>query len=273
MGYRLTATVLACNFLMACFSCADTATESALEEYRGMESNVCAKISSCFDSAGITNVYPVYAAGYIHSREAIPLIVSLIDVKAVDEPAKYYHPSFKWGDDGTGVETNKPFVVGRPSSLFPKPPTPAVAALTQMPVSFESLTNLIVSANTDSQRKYLAWVAAAKYPNRYFPWVGKRKDNDPDRWSSLYEYSTARLIGRKPFAVHIYKPSMILSVGLDIWKFDQTADRLRAMASEAMTAGDDEMVAAVSSCLQEMGLTVSKPTLSEILESVELVQD
>jgi len=66
---------------------------------------------------------------------------------------------------------------------------------------------------------------------------------------------------------------MILSVGLDIWKFDQTADRLRAMASEAMTAGDDEMVAAVSSCLQEMGLTVSKPTLSEILESVELVQD
>ena len=273
MKNRLTATIFACNFLAACFSFADTATESALEEYRGAESNICAKISACFNSTGITNVYPVYAAGYIHSREAIPLIVSLIDVKAVAEPAKYYHPSFKWEDDGTGVETNKPFVVGRPSSLFPRPPTPAVAALTQMPISFETLTNLIVSANTDLKRQHFAWVAAAKYPNQYFLWIGALKDNAPDQWTNLYEYSTARLIGRKPFAVHIYKPSMILSVGLDVWKYDKTADRLRSMASEAMLAGDDGMVAAVSSCLQEMGLTILKPTLSEVLESVELVHE
>ena len=252
---------------------AEAFVQTALDEYRALESNVCARIATCFDSSGITNVYPVYAAGYIHSREAVPLLARLIDVKSVDEPAKYYHPSFKWEKEETESGADKPFVVRRPSPLFPKPPTPAVAALTQTPIPFEALTDFIASADSDRRRKYFAWVAAAKYPERYFPWIAGLEDNAPDWWSDLREYTDSRLIGRKPFAVYIYKPSLILTIGADLWKFDQNADRLRAMVSAAAAKGDNETVVAISSCLCEMGLPVSKPTLSEIVESVELVNE
>ena len=252
---------------------AEAFVRTALDEYRALESNVCARIATCFDSSGITNVYPVYAAGYIHSREAVPLLARLIDVKSVDEPAKYYHPSFEWEKEETEPRADKPFVVGRPSPLFPKPPTPAVAALTQTPIPFETLTNFISSADSDRRRQYFAWVAAAKYPERYFPWIAGLEDNAPDWWSDLREYTDSHLIGRKPFAVYIYKPSLILTIGADLWKFDQNADRLRAMVSAAAAKGDNETVAAISSCLREMGLPVSKPTLSEIVESVELVNE
>ena len=159
-------------------------------------------------------------------------------------------------------------------SIYPKPPTPAVGALTQMPVSFDSLKRAMSSDGTDDRaRELFAWVAAAKFGSSFFDWLDDEFKANPDKWRSLKEFADKRLIGRKPFAMDLYGPILKRALGKDIWQYDQMVETLRKRGEEAKERDDADSLRRIVLCLEIMGKPLKKPLLRQYLESIEVVND
>lgn len=110
----------------------------------------------------VTNVYPVYMAGYLHSTSAIPILLERLEWEGANEPVRYYHRP------PTILPSGLPAIRIGMVSCYPRPPTPSVGALTQIPVSWETLQSELMMANPTSRRaQLLAWVASVRHPSGF----------------------------------------------------------------------------------------------------------
>ena len=261
----------ATNVVAAEFSEADAL--KALETYARIERTLCDLIRESSSPAVVSNVFAVYGAGYIHSSNAIPLLFDIIAAAGMNEPRRLYSDTTPWDDPEEPPEGEVVFVSFN-QSIYPKPPTPAVGALTQMPVPFDSLKRAMSSGGTDDRsRELFAWVAAAKYGPEFFGWLDGEFEANPGKWRSLKSFADKRLTGRKPFAMVIYGSHLKKVVGKDIWQFDWMVSSLRDRAKTAKKDGDETSYRRIESCLAAMGEPVEKATFQQFMDSVERVTD
>jgi len=241
----------------------------ALETYARIERTLYDLIRESSSPAVVSNVFAVYGAGYIHSSNAIPLLFDIIAAAGMNEPRRLYSDTTPWDDPEEPPEGEVVFVSFN-QSIYPKPPTPAVGALTQMPVSFDSLKRAMSSDGTDDRaRELFAWVAAAKYGPDFFVWLDGEFEANPGKWQSLKSFADKRLTGRKPFAMVIYGSHLKKVVGKDIWQFDWMVSSLRDRAMTAKKDGDETSYRRIESCLAAMGEPVEKATFQQFMDSVE----
>lgn len=257
----------ATNAAAAEFSEADAM--KALETYARIERTLCDLIRESSSPTTVSNVFAVYGAGYIHSSNAIPLLFDIIAAAGMNEPRRLYSDATPW-DDPEEPPEGEVFFVSFNQSIYPKPPTPAVGALTQMPVPFDSLKRAMSSDGTDDRsRELFAWVAAAKYGPEFFGWLDGEFEANPGKWRSLKSFADKRLTGRKPFAMVIYGSHLKKVVGKDIWQFDRMVSSLRDRAKTAKKDGDETSYRRIESCLAAMGEPVEKATFQQFMDSVE----
>ena len=241
----------------------------ALETYARIERTLYDLIRESSSPAVVSNVFAVYGAGYIHSSNAIPLLFDIIAAAGMNEPRRLYSDTTPW-DDPEEPPEGEVVSVSFNQSIYPKPPTPAVGALTQMPVSFDSLKRAMSSDGTDDRaRELFAWVAAAKYGPEFFVWLDGKFEANPGKWQSLKSFADKRLTGRKPFAMVIYGSHLKKVVGKDIWQFDWMVSSLRDRAKTAKKDGDETSYRRIESCLAAMGEPVEKATFHQFMDSVE----
>ena len=244
-----------------------------LSAYARIERTICERISESASPAIVSNVFAVYGAGYIHSSNAIPILFERIAAKGMDEPGRLYSDTTPW-DEPEEPTNGEVRLVSFNRSIYPKPPTPAVGALTQMPVTLDALERAISSDDAEGRaRELFAWVAAAKFGSSFFDWLDDEFKANPDKWRSHKEFADKRLIGRKPFAMDLYGPILKRALGKDIWQYDQMVETLRKRGEEAKERDDADSLRRIVHCLETMGKPLKKPLLRQYLESIEVVND
>ena len=216
----------------------------------------------------VTNVYPVYMAGYLHSTSAIPILLERLEWEGANEPIQYYHrPS-------TTLPSGLPAIRIGMVSLYPRPPTPSVGALTQIPVPWETLQSELMMANPTSRRaQLLAWVASVRHPSDLQSWLNSAYQANPGQWGELAVYASTNLVGRKPFSMDFY----MNCPGFCFWearfRYDRNVSELRRRVAEEESASGTGALPALFSALHVMGQPDHAPTPTEVLESVELVSE
>lgn len=253
------------------FSAAEAA--KCLSTYSRIERRLCELIIGSSSPSVVSNVFAVYGVGYIHSSNAIPILIDIVSAEGLNEPGRLYSDKTPW-DEPAVPERGEVHSVSFNLSIYPKPPTPAVGALTQMPVSLEAL-ELAISADTTDNRsqEMLAWVAAAKYGTLFFDWLHNEYKDTPEKWQTLKDFADKRLVGRKLFSMEIYSQQLKKQFGSDIWEYDEMVRSLRKQAKDAKENSDEISYERIVSCLGAMGEPVEKPSLQQFLESVEIVHD
>lgn len=226
-----------------------------LERYNQMESNVCARLQVSTNGTEYLQEGSVYLAGYIHSKAAAPVLIDNITVLS-DGSYKLLYADLQ----GYNVVDSNGTVLARTvatTSHYPEPPSPALAALTHIPCSFESLLTLIQEEIDQTNRvTLLSWVAAVHNETQFFDWLETQTINAPEQWAWINEYATTNLVGRKPFSVRIYRNSFEEEDCLDAGLYDGFVKNLRDIACRAETAGDSNLCSFAISALNELGMDI-----------------
>lgn len=213
----------------------------------------------------VTNVFPVYMAGYLHSPLAIPVLLERIDWPGMNEPeSRYYKPIPEGGIQSVSD------VRLTPSPFWSKPPTPSVGALTQMPVDWPTLQAALGEAIPDSERcRLLAWVASVRHPEDFSAWLAGNMATNSTVWANLAAYSATNLVGRKPYYMGGYAGCWGFSFHSMISQYKMCVEELRQRACTAEISGRTNEYNCVVSVLNSMSEPVRKPTFNEEWESTE----
>ena len=217
----------------------------------------------------VTNVFPVYMAGFLHSTSAIPILLERIDWPGSNEPEQHYYrpPSAEVGQSLSAVRVG---LISRQS----KPPTPSVGALTQIPVDWPTLRSKLEVSDAESDRtRLLAWVAAVKHESEFFNWLELSRQSDSNRWDSLAIYAQTNLVGRKPYYMGDYGGSTGFCCHGVESLFNLCVAEWRRRADLALDAGDESSYSNAVEALARMGEPVQKPTAHEIWERTEHVHE
>lgn len=214
----------------------------------------------------VSNVFPVYMAGYIHSKAAIPVLLDRIEWNGANEPRdRYYRAPSSSG----GVGSVRLF----PVPLFPQPPTPSVGALTQMPVAWDVLQQELESPHASRRRmELLAWVAMVHHPSNYTTWLNQSMSADSNRWEHLAAYTSTNLVGRKPFYMGVYTGCQEFAPETRIL-YDRCIAELWRRRTAAVADGDFALKAAAEEILASMGQPEQEPSPEEWGDSIELVTE
>ena len=217
----------------------------------------------------VSNVFPVFVAGHIHSPLAVSALLERIEWPGQNDPIRhYYQPPEPMTDSGIQ------HVRLSPISRFPRPPTPAVAALTQSPVTWQTLQSELENVSASTRKvELLAWVAAATCPSNFFPWLSSSLLADTNRWSGLASYASTNLVGRRPFDVSSYNGYSEYSLNEPKQLYDNCVRELRRRASEALLQNDMVSVHSISNVLHTMGQPVIAPTWEEEINAIEQVPE
>ncbi len=236
--------------------------------YNDLVCDNLARVQASGADGVVTNVYPVYMAGYLHSTSAIPILLERLEWEGANEPVQYYHrPS-------TTLPSGLPAIRIGMVSLFPRPPTPSVGALTQIPVPWETLQSELMVANPTSQRaKLLAWVASVRHPSNFTSWLDSAYQASPSQWEELKVYASTNLVGRKPFSMDFYRNCPGFCFWEACFRYDRNVSELRRRVAEEESASGTGALPALFSVLQAMGQPDHAPTPTELLEAVELVSE
>lgn len=216
----------------------------------------------------VTNVFPVYMAGYLHSPLAIPVLMERIDWAGMNEPERLYYQPIPEG----GIQSISDVRL-TPSPLWPKPPTPSVGALTQMPVDWPTLQTALDAANPDSERcRLLAWVASVRHPEDFAAWLTGNVATNSTVWANLATYSMTNLVGRKPYYMGGYSGCWGFSFHQMVFQYKMCVEELRRRVAVAEVSGNSNEYSSVVSVLTSMGEPVRKPTFNEEWEATEHIQ-
>ena len=237
------------------------------EIYASVQQENLSQIIASSAEGTVSNVFPVFVAGHIHSPLAVPALLERIEWVGENDPVKHY---YQQSDpvDNSGIQ----HVRISPMTRFPQPPTPAVAALTQSPVTWQALQSELENTSASSRRvELLAWVAATTHPSNFFPWLSSSLSADTNRWASLASYAATNLVGRKPFDVSSFDGYAEYNLNRPKRLYDDCVHELRRRASEAFLKNDMASVHSISNILYTMGQPVIAPTFEEEADSIEQV--
>ena len=242
--------------------------EGIITMYNDLVRDNLAHVQASGTDGVVTNVYPVYMAGYLHSTSAIPILLERLEWEGANEPIQYYYrPS-------TTLPSGSPTMRIGMVSRYPRPPTPSVGALTQIPVPWETLQSELMMANPTSQRaKLLAWVASVRHPSDFQSWLDSAHQASPTQWGELAVYASTNLVGRKPFSMNFYRNCPGFCFGELRSRYDRSVSELRRRVAEEESASGTGALPALFSALHTMGQPDHAPTSMEVLEAVELVSE
>lgn len=237
------------------------------EIYTTVQQDNLAQIINSSSNGTVSNVFPVFIAGHIHSSLAVSALLERIEWPGENDPVRhYYQPEEPVGN--SGIQYVRLFPVTR----FPRPPTPAVAALTQSPVTWQTLQSELENPAASNRRvELLAWVAATTHPSNFFPWLSSSLSADTNRWSGLASYATTNLVGRKPFDVSCFNGYTEYNLNEPKRLYDNCVRELRRRASEALLHNDMASVHSISNILHTMGQPIIEPTPEEEAIAIEQV--
>ena len=163
-------------------------TSLLLAEYQSLCSSLPLRIRNVCTETNVTDVTPVYLAAWLHAEATIPTLLDIIDLPGANEPNQPYWDKvekMRALPPVNGVRPVMTTIGWRP----PPPPSPAAGALSLMPVSFSTLTNLIVQAKAGSRRaECLAWIAAVKYPDDFEAVLENRSIEQDSVWSAVVQF-------------------------------------------------------------------------------------
>lgn len=221
---------------------------SVLDNYRILDRSLVASIETNNSETLILNPFPIFAAGWIHSRESIPILIQYIcATNGSEQKSASWVPvsALDWAD---GKLPDNPFC----KPYYVIPPTPASAALTQTPVSMEVLTEAIHHSEKGSRRtELLAWVAAARFGTNFLEHAASMAAQGNDTWTYVSEYVKTKLLNAKPFPIRQFRPRMP-SIIVD--KYDHLVRELRRCLEVAKENGNESEIEIILSALKELGV-------------------
>ena len=218
--------------------------EELRHQYHDLCTNVILRIQASCTETNVIDVFPMYLAGWLHSSEAIPELLSRLELPGVNEPG-----SRKIAKRPSGGLIN-PIVIAS-GGLSPIPPTPAAGAMTLLPVSFPCLTNLLCEAGTETDRaEYLAWIATVKFPGDFQTVVenGSTLGLEPWRWIRHLQMDEWEPNPSVP--INFYRRFFPEE---DVSTYTNIFHTLRSIASYAESNENAELREAARSALREIG--------------------
>ena len=232
--------------------------------YGDLERENLALIQTTGNSGVVSNVFPVYMAGYMHSTSAIPILLERLEWPGANEPVKMYGRAS--GD--SPINDFHEIRIGLASRL-PQPPTPAVGALTQIPIPWETIRQeLECSQSATRRQELLAWVASVRAPDAFASWLANALQADSNRWGYVASYAATNLVGRKPFYMGSYSTCRDFCCMEAKVLYDDCVAELRRRAQDNLSQTDLEAIVAI---LSTMGQPMEEPSINQIFQAVELL--
>ena len=247
--------------------------EEIQARYSELNAMLTLRIGQMAESCTVSNTLVVYAAGFIHSPSNVTALLSLIDLPGLDEPTRWYGYEWDWGTDNQGTYPTGIVSLARsgtsfstPLPKFSRPPTPAVGALTQMPVPWQVLqANLDAAIPTSRRTALLAWVAAVLHPDLFWNWLDFSYQNNPAKWGKLFQYSHSNLFGKKPFSMLRYESLLRRRFPEIINPYLEMVSDLRDQAQLAAANENPEEYARIEAVLASMGQSIEVAS-NEVVE-------
>ena len=232
--------------------------------YGDLERDNLALIQTTGGNGVVSNVFPVYMAGYMHSTSAIPILLERLEWPGANEPIKMYG---RVSGDLT-INDFHEIRIGLASRL-PQPPTPAVGALTQIPIPWETIRQEMECSQSATRRQeLLAWVASVQAPDAFASWLADAMQADSNRWGYVASYAATNLVGRKPFYMGSYSTCRDFCCVEAKALYDGCVVELRRRVQDNPSQPNLEAIAAI---LSTMGQTIETPTMNQIFQAVELL--
>lgn len=212
-------------------------------------------------NSSITNATAIWTAGWIHSKEVVPLLLEMVCAQPVEAKIPRNGVPVSAMNFVRGVLPDTSHVHSAPWMFYVIPPTPASAALTQTPVSLDTLVIELEQSETASERmKLLSWVAMAKYGADFFAKAESRTTDGDEKWQWIFNYANTNLIGAVPFDLTQFGNEVWSDAE---WEHRQIVEELRRRIKAGKEKNDDALVREATEALIEIG------ELPDLLESKE----
>ena len=215
-----------------------------LLQYHVLCTDVVTRIQMSSTETQVTDVFPMYLAGWLHSSEAIPELLARLELPGANEPG-----SRKIAKRPPGGIIN-PIVIAS-AGLSPTPPTPAAGAMTLLPISFDCLTNLLCEAGTETARaEYLAWIATVKFREDFQAVVENGCVMGRNPWPWIRHLQMDEWEPNPAVPIHFYRRFFPEE---DVSAYTNIFYSLRGIATEAETSGNSELKDLAMAALLEIG--------------------
>lgn len=218
-------------------------------------------------TVSITNTSAIWTAGWIHSKEAVPSLLKILCAQPTETNAPRNTIPVSAMDFVRGVLPDTSHVHSAPWMFYVVPPTPASAALTQTPVSLDTLVTELEQSETATERmKLLSWIAMAKYGSEFLSKAESRTIAGNDKWQWIFDYANTNLVGAVPFDLTQFGNEVWSDAE---WAHRQIVEEMRRRIKEGKEKNDDALVREATEALIEIG---ELPDLSESKEAGQSVQ-
>ncbi len=234
---------------------------------KAWENRLIEHIKQHNSNESITNASAIWTAGWIHSKEVVPLLLEMVCAQPVEAKIPRNGIPVSAMNFVRGVLPDTSHVHSSPCRFYVVPPTPASAALTQTPVRLETLEFELEKSKTASERmRLLSWIAMAKYGSEFLSKAESRTIAGNDKWQWIFDYANTNLVGAVPFDLTQFGNEVWSDAE---WAHRQIVEEMRRRIKEGKEKNDDALVREATEALIEIG---ELPDLSESKEAGQSVQ-
>lgn len=230
--------------------------DSILGRYHRSGVELSAKISDSVHQGVVTNTGFLYSAALMHAAEPIPVLLEMLESQPDSEniPSSWIRISLL---DYINNNWPSPRDARSPLRFYIVPPSPASAALTQMPISLQMLEAEIDSTETGSRRaELLAWIASAKYGTNFLALAETKAVSGCDQWKQIQIYALTNNLTLSPlFPVSQFRRMLPPTF---IEPYERDIRILKKHLEDARKSGLTEEIEKTEAVLSEMGEPTAK---------------
>jgi len=207
------------------FGLRNKSCQELLALYNEVDSSIFSRIQMEASTQVVSNVFSIYAAGYIHSSLAIEYLLDIIDIPGENDIPKMYYEFQNTPSISEKPKTIQP-IINTPTRN-PKPPSPSVAALTQMPVTLARIENELEKSQQGTRKQeLLSYVALVKFEETFLGWLFDKAEGNPEKWRQLYLYCQQQKAKVQSFSMDIYRAMIHKQFPREIALYDSLVSEL-----------------------------------------------